>query len=195
MPSLPYRQDALSPYMSAETLSYHVGKHLQTYIDNVNRLKKDSPFAESSLRDMVKHACGNLYNNAAQAYNHLLFFHNLCPLPDPPSPWLVQALQVDFKSLDGFKNAFSEAALALFGSGWIWLAADTTNKLHIIPMENAGNPYTKGLTPLLTLDVWEHAYYIDYRNRRADYVNNFWKIVNWEYVERRLKQGENLIYY
>lgn len=195
LPELPYAQDALAPVMSADTLNYHYGKHLQTYLDNVNRMIEGTPFADMKLKDMITKAQGALYNNAAQAFNHIIFFKQLTPTPTTISPLLTQALVARFGSVDEFKSEFSNAAAALFGSGWVWLALDANNVLQIVPEPNAGNPITRNMRPLMCIDVWEHAYYLDYQNRRGDYIKNFWNLVNWDYIEKRM-QGKNYqLYY
>lgn len=187
MPQLPYAPEALAPRMSAETIAFHYGKHLQTYVDNLNRLIADTPYAEKSLADIVKKANGAVYNNAAQVWNHTFFFTQLSPTPSPLSSALSQALAARFGSVEAFKSAFEQAAISLFGSGWVWLALDERHELQILSMPNAGNPLPEGMHPLMCIDVWEHAYYLDYQNRRADYVKNFWQLLDWECVEQRLK--------
>ena len=195
LPELPYAQDALAPAMSADTLNYHYGKHLQTYLDNVNRMIEGTPFADMKLKDMITKAQGALYNNAAQAFNHIIFFKQLTPTPTTISPLLTQALVARFGSVDAFKSEFSNAAAALFGSGWVWLALDANNVLQIVPEPNAGNPITRNMRPLMCIDVWEHAYYLDYQNRRGDYIKNFWNLVNWDYIEKRMQYKNYQLYY
>lgn len=195
LPELPYALDALAPVMSADTLNYHYGKHLQTYFDNVNRMIEGSPFADMKLKDMITKAQGALYNNAAQAFNHIIFFKQLTPTPTTISPLLTQALVARFGSVDAFKSEFSNAAAALFGSGWVWLALDANNVLQIVPEPNAGNPITRNMRPLMCIDVWEHAYYLDYQNRRGDYIKNFWNLVNWDYIEKRMQDKNYQLYY
>lgn len=195
LPELPYALDALAPAMSADTLNYHYGKHLQTYLDNVNRMIEGTPFAEMKLKDMITKAQGALYNNAAQAFNHIIFFKQLTPTPTTISPLLTQALVARFGSVDAFKSEFSNAATALFGSGWVWLALDANNVLQIAPEPNAGNPITRNMRPLMCIDVWEHAYYLDYQNRRGDYIKNFWNLVNWDYIEKRMQDKNYQLYY
>lgn len=195
LPELPYAQDALVPVMSADTLNYHYGKHLQTYLDNVNRMIEGTPFAEMKLKDMITKAQGALYNNAAQAFNHIIFFKQLTPTPTTISPLLTQALVARFGSIDAFKSEFSNAAATLFGSGWVWLALDANNVLQIVPEPNAGNPITSNMRPLMCIDVWEHAYYLDYQNRRGDYIKNFWNLVNWDYIEKRMQDKNYQLYY
>lgn len=195
LPELPYALDALAPVMSADTLNYHYGKHLQTYLDNVNRMIEGTPFADMKLKDMITKAQGALYNNAAQAFNHIIFFKQLTPTPTTISPLLTQALVARFGSVDEFKSEFSNAATALFGSGWVWLALDANNVLQIVPEPNAGNPITRDMRPLMCIDVWEHAYYLDYQNRRGDYIKNFWNLVNWDYIEKRMQDKNYQLYY
>ena len=195
LPELPYALDALAPAMSADTLNYHYGKHLQTYLDNVNRMIEGTPFADMKLKDMITKAQGALYNNAAQAFNHIIFFKQLTPAPTTISPLLTQALVARFGSVDAFKSEFSNAAAALFGSGWVWLALDANNVLQIVPEPNAGNPITRNMRPLMCIDVWEHAYYLDYQNRRGDYIKNFWNLVNWDYIEKRMQDKNYQLYY
>lgn len=195
LPELPYALDALAPVMSADTLNYHYGKHLQTYLDNVNRMIEGTPFADMKLKDMITKAQGALYNNAAQAFNHIIFFKQLTPTPTTISPLLTQALVARFGSVDAFKSEFSNAAAALFGSGWVWLALDANNVLQIVPEPNAGNPITRDMRPLMCIDVWEHAYYLDYQNRRGDYIKNFWNLVNWDYIEKRMQDKNYQLYY
>lgn len=195
LPELPYALDALAPVMSADTLNYHYGKHLQTYLDNANRMIEGTPFADMKLKDMITKAQGALYNNAAQAFNHIIFFKQLTPTPTTISPLLTQALVARFGSVDAFKSEFSNAAAALFGSGWVWLALDANNVLQIVPEPNAGNPITRNMRPLMCIDVWEHAYYLDYQNRRGDYIKNFWNLVNWDYIEKRMQDKNYQLYY
>lgn len=195
LPELPYALDALAPAMSADTLNYHYGKHLQTYLDNVNRMIEGTPFADMKLKDMITKAQGALYNNAAQAFNHIILFKQLTPTPTTISPLLTQALVARFGSVDAFKSEFSNAAVTLFGSGWVWLALDANNVLQIVPEPNAGNPITRNMRPLMCIDVWEHAYYLDYQNRRGDYIKNFWNLVNWDYIEKRMQDKNYQLYY
>jgi Fe-Mn family superoxide dismutase len=186
LPTLPYEMDALAPRMSRETLEYHYGKHLKTYIDNLNNLIAGTPFAEMPLEEICVKAEGPIFNNGAQAWNHIFFFNSFSPSAQAaPSGALADAIDRDFGSLEAFKEQFGKAATTLFGSGWVWLCADKEGKLSIVAEPNAGNPLKKGLTPLLCIDVWEHAYYIDYRNRRPEFVKNFWDLVDWKVVEQR----------
>jgi Fe-Mn family superoxide dismutase len=188
MPVLPYAQDALAPRMSRETLEYHYGKHLQTYVNNLNGLIPGTEFEHLTLEQIVRTAKGPVFNNAAQTWNHTFFFDSLSPSPkNKPAGRLAEAIDRDFGSFEAMREAFTKAATGLFGSGWAWLSADKDGKLTIAPESNAGNPMTAGLTPLATCDVWEHAYYIDYRNRRADYVAAFWELLDWEKAEKRYR--------
>lgn len=188
MPTLPYEMEALAPHMSKETLEFHYGKHLQTYVDNLNRLITGTPYENESLEYLVCHTDGAIFNNAAQAWNHAFFFESLTPQATLMPEELKQALTASFGSHEKFKELFTQAATTLFGSGWIWLCAAADGKLQIISKSNAGNPLTDGLRPLLVIDVWEHAYYIDYRNRRPAFIEAFWKLVNWEKVAARLSE-------
>ena len=185
MPELPYAPEALAPKMSRETLDYHYGKHLQTYVDNLNRLIPGTPYAEMPLDEIVRRADGAVFNNAAQAWNHTFFFRSLTPTQSAMPEALAAKLAAAFGSVEAFKEQFTKAAVGLFGSGWVWLAADRSGNLSIVAKPNAGNPMTDGLRPVLTVDVWEHAYYIDYRNRRADAVAALWNIVDWRCVSDR----------
>ena len=186
LPTLPYEMEALAPHMSRETLEYHYGKHLKTYIDNLNNLIVGTPFAEMPLEEICVKAEGPIFNNGAQAWNHIFFFNSLTPTSQgAPTGALAAAIDRDFGSLEAFKEQFGKAATSLFGSGWVWLCSDKAGKLSIIAEPNAGNPLKKGLTPLLCIDVWEHAYYIDYRNSRPEFIKNFWELVNWKVVEQR----------
>ena len=186
LPTLPYEMEALAPHMSRETLEYHYGKHLKTYIDNLNNLIVGTPFAEMPLEEICVKAEGPIFNNGAQAWNHIFFFNSLTPTSQgAPTGALAAAIDRDFGSLEAFKEQFGKAATSLFGSGWVWLCSDKDGKLSIVAEPNAGNPLKKGLTPLLCIDVWEHAYYIDYRNSRPEFIKNFWELVNWKVVEQR----------
>ena len=186
LPELPYSWDALSPAISRETIEYHYGKHERAYIDNLNRLIKDTKYENMKLEDIIREASGTLFNNAAQAWNHIFYFFAFSPDgKHEPDGALRQAIERDFGSFEDFKKEFEAAGVGLFGSGWVWLSKDKDGKLIITTGQNAANPLTEGLTPLLTFDVWEHAYYIDYRNRRADALKEWWKIVDWDIVASR----------
>ena len=177
---LPYDYGALAPYLSEETMRFHHDKHYASYVAKLNELLLDSPLAGQPLEDILLAADGPLYNNAAQAWNHAFFFEQLSPQPQrEPSPELRAAIDRDFGSLDALVTRMNQAAAGLFGSGWVWLPADRQGHLSILAEPNAGNPLRKGLIPLLGIDVWEHAYYIDYRNRRADAVAALWNVVDW----------------
>ncbi len=188
LPPLPYASDALEPQMSQETIEYHYGKHLQTYIDNLNNLISGTPYKEMTLEEIVVTASGPTFNNAAQVWNHTFFFESLTPDQKPMPLELKDYLIRDFGSVENFKEEFKKAATGLFGSGWVWLVQNPEGKLHIIQESNAGNPMRSGYKPLLTMDVWEHAYYIDYRNKRAEFVNRCWELFDWDKVVRRMHQ-------
>lgn len=190
LPVLPYAADALAPAMSRETIDYHYGKHYLTYLNNVNRLIDGTRFERMTLEDIVRHSDGVLYNKAAQALNHQLFFEGLTPSQQPMPDVLQQRIERDFGSVEAMRDEFSTAATMLFGSGWVWLVEDKDGRLSIVTTPNAVNPLNDHLRPLMVIDVWEHAYYIDYRNRRADFVKAFWDIVDWNKVASRLKHKE-----
>lgn len=183
---LPYNMDALEPYMSKETLEFHYGKHHQTYVTKLNALIENSKFEEMSLVEIIKTSEGGVFNNAAQVFNHDFFWHGLTPGGSTISPKVEEALTDTFGSVDKFKEDFTNAAINNFGSGWTWLVKDETGKLSIVSTSNAKTPITEGLTPILTVDVWEHAYYIDTRNARPKYLENFWSLVNWDFVAKNL---------
>lgn len=183
LPKLPYEMDALQPYISKETLEYHYGKHHQAYVTNLNKLIVGTEFENKSLEEIIKTSSGGIFNNAAQVWNHTFYWHCLTPKsPKKPSGELAAAIDKTFGSFDAFKEKFSNAAIATFGSGWAWLAKNQDGSLEIISTSNADTPMTKNKKALLTCDVWEHAYYIDYRNARPKYVENFWDLVNWDFV-------------
>ena len=183
---LPYPEDALEPYMSAETLQYHHGKHVQAYINNLNNLIPGTPFEDASLEDIIRKADGGIFNNGAQVWNHRFFFEGFSPrAKHKPEGRLAEAIDRAFGSLDRFREEFAKTAVSLFGSGWAWLVKDREGNLQIVPESNAGNPLRRELQPVMTCDVWEHAYYIDYRNRRPDFVKAFWDILDWERIEER----------
>lgn len=185
-PKLPYSSDALAPAISQETVDFHYGKHEKAYIDNLNKLIKDTEFDNEDLEDIIRRAEGPLYNNAAQAWNHIFYFFSFSPDGGgEPSGELADAIRRDFGSFEKFKEEFEKAGASLFGSGWVWLSRDQDGKLFITQEPNAGNPLRKGLTPILTFDVWEHAYYLDYQNRRADALKSLWDIIDWDIVETR----------
>ncbi len=183
LPALPYAQDALEPHISAETLEYHYGKHHQTYVTNLNKLIEGTEFADASLEDIIMKASGGLFNNAAQVWNHTFYWNGMAPnAGGAPSGDLATAIDSTFGSFDEFKQKFTTACATNFGSGWTWLVKNSDGSLAIVNTSNAGSPLTAGQTPLLTCDVWEHAYYIDYRNARPKYVEHFWHLVNWDFV-------------
>ena len=185
-PELPYSRDALAPAISAETVDYHYGKHEKAYIDNLNRLIKGTEFEDMALEEIIVNAKGPLFNNASQAWNHIFYFFTFSPNGSrEPGGDLRKAIDRDFGSFEKFKEAFVDAGVGLFGSGWVWLCRDDDGKLIITQGSNAQNPLTDGLPPLLTFDVWEHAYYLDYQNRRADALKALWDIVDWDVVESR----------
>jgi Fe-Mn family superoxide dismutase len=191
MPALPWAHGALAPHISAETIDYHYGKHLQTYLNNLNGFPEvaSGEFAGRTLEQIVKHSTGPVFNNAAQVWNHTLYFLQLSPTPKTaPTGALAAAIDRDFGSFDEFRTGFTKSALGLFGSGWTWLTTDKPGgKLQIINTPNAGNPLTDNKIPLMVIDVWEHAYYIDHRNARAASIEAFWKIIDWKVAEERYK--------
>lgn len=186
LPELPYASDALAPRMSKETFEYHYGKHLQTYIDNLNRLIEGTPYEDMPLDGIVMKSDGAIFNNAAQVWNHTFFFMTLTPVPVEMPDRLAGKLAASFGSVEKFREEFSKAAAGLFGSGWVWLAEDKDGNLSVVQKQNAGNPMTDGLVPLMTVDVWEHAYYIDYRNRRPAFVEACLELTDWNKVDGRL---------
>jgi Fe-Mn family superoxide dismutase len=186
MPELPYAKGAIAPHISTETIDYHYGKHLQTYINNLNGLVPGTEFASASLEEIVRKATGPVFNNAAQVWNHTLYFLQFSPTPQArPAGKLAAAIDRHFGSPEIFREQFAKSAMGLFGSGWTWLAADREGHLEIINAPNAGNPITDGKRPLVVIDVWEHAYYIDHRNARAASIEAFWKILDWKVAEAR----------
>jgi Fe-Mn family superoxide dismutase len=189
LPPLPYAKDALAPIISAETLEYHYGKHHQTYVDNLNKLIVGTEFADSPLEQIVLKAQGPIFNNAAQVWNHTFYWNGLKPKGGgEPSDELGAAIAKTFGSFSIFKQPFTQAAVGWFGSGWAWLVKKSDRSLAIVQTSNAANPMTSGDTPLLTCDVWEHAYYIDYRNARAKYVEAFFNLINWDAAGRNFNK-------
>ncbi|MBU9888292.1 MAG: superoxide dismutase [Candidatus Omnitrophica bacterium] len=187
LPELPYAMDALAPHLSQETLEYHYGKHHQTYVNNLNKLVDGKPEAMKTLEEIIKTSKGAIFNNAAQTWNHTFYWNGLKPAGGgTPTGALLEAINPSFGSFEEFKTLFTNMALGLFGSGWVWLVKDSDGTLGVEALSNAGNPLTNGQTPLLTCDVWEHAYYVDYRNARAKYMEAFWNLVNWEFVGQQL---------
>lgn len=188
LPPLPYAIDALEPTMSQQTIEYHYGKHLQTYVDNLTRLTEGTPYSDATLEHLILTTSGPIFDNAAQVWNHTFFFDTLTPEPVRIPSELEFALTRDFGSIEEFKTRFKKAAIEIFGSGWAWLAQDNGGTLHIIKESNAGNPMRAGYRPLMTIDVWEHAYYIDYRNRRGEFIDKCWSLINWKKVAERMHE-------
>lgn len=185
LPELPYAMDALAPHISKETLEYHYGKHHATYVNNLNNLVKGTEFENSSLEDIVKKSTGGVFNNSAQVWNHTFYWNCLSPNGGgEPSGELAQAINAKFGSFEDFKEAFSKSAATNFGSGWTWLVKKADGSVDIVNTSNAATPLTTADKPLMTCDVWEHAYYVDYRNARPKYLEAFWKLVNWDFVSK-----------
>jgi Fe-Mn family superoxide dismutase len=183
LPALPYEKNALEPVISAETIEYHYGKHHQTYVNNLNNLIPGTEFEAMSLEDIVTTSSGGIFNNAAQVWNHSFYWNCLSPNGGgEPSGALAEAINAKFGSFDAFKEAFSKSAATNFGSGWTWLVKTADGGVDIHNTSNAGNPLTEDLTPLMTVDVWEHAYYVDYRNARPKYLEAIWGKINWDFV-------------
>lgn len=188
LPELPYAKNALEPHISSETLEYHYGKHHQAYVTNLNKLIPGTEFESMKLEEIIKNSKGGIFNNAAQVWNHTFYWHCLSPNGGgEPQGKVAEAINKYFGSFDSFKEKFTQTAITTFGSGWAWLVQDSAGELKIISTSNAGTPMTEGLTALLTCDVWEHAYYIDYRNARPDYVTAFWNLANWDFVADNMK--------
>ena len=187
--ALPYAQDALQPVISADTLAYHYGKHLQAYINNLNAAIPGSGFEGRTLEDIVRNAEGGLFNNAGQVLNHTLYFLQFKAAGNPGAPAgeLADAIARDFGSFEDFKAEFEKKGAGLFGSGWVWLSKDPEGRLVITQETNAGNPVRRGYKPLLTFDVWEHAYYLDYQNRRPAHLSALWEIIDWDVVASRFQ--------
>jgi len=186
LPPLPYAMNALAPQISQETLEYHYGKHHKTYVDNLNKLIPGTEFESLSLEDIVKKASGGIFNNAAQVWNHTFYWNCLSPNGGgEPGGALAAAIKQKFGSFASFKEQFTQCAVTTFGSGWAWLVKNPDGSLELVSTSNAATPITQGKTALLTCDVWEHAYYIDYRNARPKYVESFWNLVNWEFVAKQ----------
>ncbi len=184
--TLPYALDALEPLMSKETLEFHYGKHHQTYVNNLNNLIAGTKFENSTLVEIVLESDGGLFNNAAQVYNHDFFWKGLTPIQSEIPSKVEEVLCKTFGSVEKFKEEFTAKAIGQFGSGWAWLVQDENQDLKIVTTSNAANPLTQNLKPILVCDVWEHAYYIDVRNARPKFLENFWKLVNWNFVEENL---------
>jgi superoxide dismutase, Fe-Mn family len=185
LPKLPFAKDALKPYISEETLEFHYGKHHFTYLTNLNKLISGTEFEKKTLTDIVQTSSGSIFNNAAQHMNHTFYWNCLTPNSNcEPSQELLAAINGAYGTFEKFKHEFINSASALFGSGWTWLIKNNDGVLSIINMSNAGNPIVNDQIPLLVCDVWEHAYYIDYRNTRDKYLNNYWHVVNWKFVNQ-----------
>ena len=189
--TLPYTPEALEPIISRQTIAFHYGKHLQTYVDNLNKLVVGTEFEAMPLEEVVCKSQGGIFNNAGQILNHNLYFTQFSPVAaenHAPKGAIFEAINRDFGSVEAFKAEFEQKGTTLFGSGWVWLSADKDGKLVITQETNANNPITKGLKPLLTMDVWEHAYYLDYQNRRAAHLQTLWQIINWEEINYRFNR-------
>jgi len=183
LPPLPFAKNSLAPHISEETLDFHYGKHHQTYVTNLNNLVPGTEFGGLTLEDIVMRSSGGIFNNAAQVWNHTFYWNSLSPIGGgEPIGALADAINAEFGSFAGFKEAFTKCAVTTFGSGWAWLVKNPEGKLALVSTSNAGCPLTDGHTPLLTCDVWEHAYYIDYRNARPAYLDAFWALVNWDFA-------------
>ena len=183
LPALPYAMDALAPTISAETLEFHYGKHHKTYVDNLNNLIKGTEFENASLEEIVKKSSGGVFNNAAQVWNHTFYWNGLKPNGGgEPTGVLADAINAKWGSFTAFKEAFTKCAVTTFGSGWAWLVKTPAGELDLVSTSNAATPLTTDNKALLTCDVWEHAYYVDYRNARPKYVESFWNLVNWDFV-------------
>ena len=186
IPLLQYDLDSLQPVISKQTLELHFGVHTKNYIDNLNTILTKENYGDLNISDIICNSEGPLFNNAAQAWNPISYFNSFAPAGCRiPVGRIRSAINKQYGDFESFKRQFVEKGIGIFGSGWIWLARDFEGKLHIVPKQNAGNPMTDGLTPLLTFDVWEHAYYLDYKNRRAEYLNALWNILDWNVIEER----------
>jgi len=186
LPKLPYEVSALNPSISDRTIEFHYGKHHQAYVNNLNNLIQGTKFEDADLETIIREAEGPIFNNAAQVWNHTFYFNQFSPKPSAhPKGELAKAIDRQFGSFDKFKEEFTKASVGLFGSGWTWLVKNDDGSLDIVSEPNAGTPLRKGKKPILTCDVWEHAYYLDYQNRRPDYVTNFWNIIDWDVISDR----------
>ncbi len=189
LPELPYAKNALAPHISEETIEYHYGKHHQAYVTNLNNLIKGGEFENATLEEIIQKSSGGIFNNAAQVWNHTFYWHSLAPnAGGEPTGAIADAIKKSFGSFGDFKEKFSASAVGNFGSGWTWLVKKSDGSLEIVNTSNAGCPIREGLHALLTIDVWEHAYYIDYRNARPKYVEAFWNLVNWKFAEENYKK-------
>jgi Fe-Mn family superoxide dismutase len=187
LPPLPYADDALEPHISAETLAYHYGKHHRAYVDNLNKLTAGTEWADKTLEDIIREADGGIFNNGAQVWNHSFYWKCLSPAGGgEPNSEVATRIKSFFGSIADFRANFTAAAASQFGSGWAWLVSAPSGQMSIVTTSNAGNPLCDGEKPLLTCDVWEHAYYIDYRNARPKYLEHFWDLVNWDFVADNL---------
>ena len=185
LPELPYAKDALAPHISAETIDYHYGKHHQTYVTNLNNLIQGTEFENASLEEIIMKSSGGLFNNAAQVWNHTFYWNSLSPNGGgEPSGALADAITNTFGNFETFKEKFTQTAITTFGSGWAWLVKNQDGSLALASTSNAATPMTSGQTAILTCDVWEHAYYVDYRNARPKYVEAFWQLVNWDFAAK-----------
>ena len=188
LPKLPYDYDALEPHISRKTLEFHHDKHHAAYVEKTNNLIKGSKFEDADLETIIKLADGGLFNNGAQVWNHTFYFGQFSSDPKTqPGEKLQEAIDKDFDSFENFKEKFNEAAATLFGSGWAWLVKNPDGILEIVQTSNAGNPIREGNTPLLTCDVWEHAYYLDQQNKRPAYIESFWKVIDWKVIDERFE--------
>jgi len=186
LPKLPYAIDALQPYLSDQTLGFHHGKHHQTYLNNLNSLLPGTRFENSPIEEIVRESEGAIFNNSAQVWNHTFYFLSFSPSgAHQPKSGMSGAIDLAFGSFEKFKEEFTRLAVSLFGSGWAWLVKKPDGRLDIVQEPNAGNPIRRGITPLLACDVWEHAYYLDYQNRRPDYMKSFWQILDWDIISSR----------
>jgi len=187
LPALPYNINALEPFISKETIEYHYGKHHAAYVKNLNGLIAGTEFENSGLEEIIKKAKGGIFNNGAQVWNHTFYWNCMSPEGGgEPTASLMNAIKGDFGSFEAFKEQFSKAAATLFGSGWAWLVKSPQGRLEIVQESNAGNPLRNGIEPIMTCDVWEHAYYIDKRNLRPAYIEDFWKVIDWNAIANRL---------
>ena len=186
LPKLPYAADALQPFISKQTIDFHYGKHHATYVNNLNNLVQGTRFENASLDQIVREAEGPVFNNGAQIWNHTFYFESFSPTGGrEPSGPLAATITAAFGSFESFKEQFTKSAMTLFGSGWSWLVKRPDGSLEIVQEPNAGNPLRKGFTPLFTCDVWEHAYYLDYQNKRPDYLQAFWNVLDWKVISDR----------
>lgn len=191
LPKLPYKRDALEPHISQKTIDFHYGQHHAGYVKNLNNLIENTPYDKMSLEEIIKNSEGPIFNNAAQVWNHTFYWNCMTPEKETASPIiLMRAIEQNFGSMENFKQMFVKQAATLFGSGWLWLVKDKGGKLSLLQTSNAGTPLVnEDMTALLTCDVWEHAYYLDQQNLRLAYLNEFWEIINWRFVERKLTES------